>query len=503
MAGTLGRLSAAAFHPLRQLAGPLHRRKHRALSDEQVELEEEAQPLGRPWSDDSRWYRRDYPPHAHNHLEPLPHGSNYFARLCDDLLQAKQRVTIAGWALTPLMALLRGSAQRDSVLAEVLRDVSGRVDVYVLVWSGAPALFEPNTHAAEEARRTLLDIAPKVRYVLDHRAKFSHDHHQKAVTIDGRSAYVGGIDLSTFQGDRWDTRQHPLRFGPGWHDIQVRIEGECVRDVESNFCERWNACTNENIHPLNPEPAEGTTHPAQIVRTVPRGFYPEFAPEGRYGIRHALLTAIERAEKYIYLENQYLWAPEIFDALCDAMDRHRGNEFRVLIVLPAKAYSGRYDNDEHVRKLRTSDPDNTMFQAYSLYAGGPAAGTTGHRYLPIYVHAKVAIIDDEWLLIGSANLNRRGLGTDTEIAVQAVAPEIARSLRADLWSEHLALDPASIEAANPTLLIDTEWKWRSKQLEQARRLGVVSPGIHAHPYIPGGTPQSRLMDRFQSMTLEH
>jgi phosphatidylserine/phosphatidylglycerophosphate/cardiolipin synthase-like enzyme len=107
-----------------------------------------------------------------------------------------------------------------------------------LLWAGAPALVEPNTRTAEDARKTLLDVAPNVRCVLDRRAKFSHDHHQKAVTIDDRVAYVGGMDISTFQGDRWDTGDHPLRFGPGWHDVQVRIEVQVVADVEDTFCQR-------------------------------------------------------------------------------------------------------------------------------------------------------------------------------------------------------------------------------------------------------------------------
>jgi phosphatidylserine/phosphatidylglycerophosphate/cardiolipin synthase-like enzyme len=144
-----------------------------------------------------------------------------------------------------------------------------------------------------------------------------------------------------------------------------------------------------------------------------------------------------------------------------------------------------------------------MFEAYALYASGPAAGTSGYRYLPIYVHAKVAIIDDEWIMIGSANLNRRGLATDTEIAVQAVDPQIARSLRVDLWSEHLGLDPAVIDRTKPAELIDTEWKSRSARLQRAMGGSDVPPAIHALRYVAGGTPQSRLMDRLQSMTLEH
>lgn len=502
MLSVLGRVSASVFLPVRQVAGPLHRRK-RALSTEEADREWDVLPLPPPWCDDNRWYRSDFRPSAHNRVEPLPHGDLYFSRLREDLLAARDRVTIAGWALTPLMAVSRPVAEVGTIFAELLCEVSLRADVYILLWAGAPALFEPNTHMAEQARRTLLDVAPRVRCELDRRAKFSHDHHQKAVTVDGRVAYLGGMDISTFQGDRWDTRDHPIRFGPGWHDVQVRLQGDSVDDVEVNFCQRWNACTGDKMKPLPSVCDPGWDVSAQVVRTVPKGFYPEFAPRGEYGIRHALLNAIKSARRFIYLENQYLWAPEIYESLCEAMDRHRGSNFRVVVVLPARAYSGRYDNDRHVRMLRDADPDGRMFEAYSLYAGGPAQGTSGYRYLPIYVHAKVAVIDDEWLLIGSANLNRRGLATDTEIAVQVVSSDVAGSLRVDLWSEHLGIDPEAIRHARPADVIDGVWRFQANRLEQAMKESRPTPPIHVHRYVCRGTPQSRLMDRLQSMTLEH
>lgn len=104
----------------------------------------------------------------------------------------------------------------------------------------------------EELRRILLAVAPRVLCELDRRASLSHDHHQKAVTIDGRVAYVGGMDLCTFQGDRWDTADHELRFGPNWHDVQVLVRGEVVADAEENFCQRWNAAVGDDLAPLPP-----------------------------------------------------------------------------------------------------------------------------------------------------------------------------------------------------------------------------------------------------------
>ncbi|HEX6506634.1 MAG TPA: phospholipase D family protein [Chloroflexota bacterium] len=496
------RASSAAFLPVRNVAGPFHRRRP-ALTEEQEEHEKNRQPLGGQWAGDDRWYAGGFPPRAHNALHPLLHGENYFRDLCDSLRSAQQRVTIAGWCLTPLMSLHRDRHAAGSLLAEVLNEVAQQAEVRILLWSGALALFEPNVHLAEEVRRVLKERAPRVRCELDRRAHFSHDHHQKAVTIDGRLAYVGGMDLSTFQGDRWDTRDHVLRFGPNWHDAQVRLEGEVVRDVEENFCQRWNAVTGESIQPLEGPPLDPAWNtPAQIVRTVPAAFYP-FAPQGEYGIRHSILAAIRCAERFVYLENQYIWSPEVVEALCDAMNRRRSSAFRVVLVLPAKAYDGSYDNDRHVQLLRDSDHGRGMFEAYSLYASGPAIGRTGYAYLPIYVHAKVGIIDDSWLSIGSANLNRRGLGTDTEMNVQAVDGAVAKDLRAKLWSEHLGMPEQEVAAADPIELIDGQWKSTAKRLAESMHDLSVPPGGQTLRYEVRKRPTSRVLDMVQDLTLEH
>ncbi|HEY8687432.1 MAG TPA: hypothetical protein VIO57_17665, partial [Chloroflexota bacterium] len=333
------RTSAALFMPVRKVAGPLHRRRS-SLTGPDLERQRSLRPAGGPWGNDARWYGSDFPPRRHNSLVSLPHGDEYFAELLDVLASARERVTIAGWCLTPLMSLQRDTSQSPAILVDVLRDVSSRADVFVLLWAGAPALFEPNLHYTKLVHETLRERAPRVRCELDRRAAFSHDHHQKAVTVDGRVAFVGGMDLSTFQGDRWDTGEHHLRFGPNWHDVQMRLQGEVVRDVEENFCQRWNDVTGEALQPSPPGPLDPTWQtPAQIVRTVPRGFY-RFADQGEYGIRHSILAAIRGAERFIYLENQYIWAPEVVEALCETMNRSRSHPFRIVLLLPARAYTG-------------------------------------------------------------------------------------------------------------------------------------------------------------------
>lgn len=453
---------------------------------------------------DPRWYPLDFPPRSHSALRPLVHGDEYFGDLCAELGKARQRVTIAGWCLTPQMPLLRHDQQgiATSIVADLLRQTSQRAEVYVLLWEGAPAFFEPTTRTVRETRDLLLSMAPRVRCVLDGTAPFSHDEHQKAVTIDGRVGYVGGIDLTTYAGDRWDIARHPLRFGPSWHDVQMRVEGEAVPDIEENFCQRWNEVTGERLRPLPATVSEQMNTPVQVLRTIPRDFY-RFAPEGIYGIASAYLHAIARAERFIYLENQYLWAPEIVDALIAAMNRPHDGQFRIVMVLPAKAFTGKYDNDEHVRKLQDADGGRGIFAAYCPYSSGPALGPTGYHYLPVYVHAKVGIIDDSWLTVGSANLNDRGLRTDAEMNVQSISPEVARKLRVHLWADHLHMDPAEVERQDAVSMIDTTWKRTADRVTEAIHSRSVPPGGSIAHYMPGKSPGSWILDGLQMLTLEH
>ncbi len=85
----------------------------------------------------------------------------------------------------------------------------------------------------------------------------------------------------------------------------------------------------------------------QIVRTIAKDTY-AFAPRGEFGIYHTYLRAIQQARRFIYLENQYLWSPDIVDALIAAMNRDHVEPFRIVIVLPANAHDGKWDNDRHI-----------------------------------------------------------------------------------------------------------------------------------------------------------
>jgi phosphatidylserine/phosphatidylglycerophosphate/cardiolipin synthase-like enzyme len=112
----------------------------------------------------------------------------------------------------------------------------------------------------------------------------------------------------------------------------------------------------------------------------------------------------------------------------------------VALVLPDHPNTGRDFTDAGLARLRAEAPDAAAqgrIQAFCLAASSEVDGEEDYR--PVYVHAKVTIVDDVWSTVGSANLNNRGMRDDTELNVATLDGELARGLRMVLWAEHLEL----------------------------------------------------------------
>jgi len=483
----------------------IHRRHARTLIQGAVDARTSLLARQSWWGDDSRWYPGGAPPRTHNRVTPLIDGEAFFGALCEALMQAKSYVYIAGWCLTPYVPLRRETPE-DMVhtrLLDLLADAAQRLPVRVLLWAGAPALIHPSTRTMKRVEAIMNRQGGDLVCRLDTTARLTHCHHQKAIVVDGRLAFVGGMDLTTFAGDRWDGPKHGLRADENWHDVTLLLEGEAVGDVEHNFRERWEAVTGDRALPSDvaaPDPSWQT--PVQVVRTIPRNLY-HFAPRGEFGIHHAYVEAIRAAKAFIYLETQYLWSPDIMDALSQVIKDRNPASFRVIVVLPARATSGKWDNDQHVERLRSVDAGRGVFEAYSLYSSGPTKGESAFSYRPIYVHAKVAIIDDEWLTVGSANLNNRGMVTDSELNLVVRDPQVARALRIDLWSEHLGIPRDEVEEAGSVALIDSVWKEKAASNARVSRKGERPLESSVHRYQAGLSPGALILDKLEAATFEH
>lgn len=322
--------------------------------------------------------------------------------------------------------------------------------------------------------------------------------HQKCAAVDGRIGFAGGVDLTVEYGgdfDRWDMSSHPFAaavratdLGPAphpWHDAHTLFIGDPAKDVERNIQQRWEETARHfyrrftpplkslvkertsgkrdgdlhlreaerNIQPEGAGPeVQGPGARMQVVRTIPALTY-RFAPQGIHGIAQAYLLALRQAREFVYLESQYLWLEEFhgldvwrlgwpshfmrafLDELVAALQRG----VRVALVLPDHPNAGRAYTDGTIAWLRERAKDAVDDGRLRFYTLAVSASRTRDglmRYRPIYVHAKIGIVDDHWATVGSANLNSRGLSHDAELNIAVLDDDFARALRLALWAEH-------------------------------------------------------------------
>jgi len=412
-----------------------------------------------------------------NAIEILIDGAEALPRIAEALRGATSHVHLTGWYLTAGFALEREGD--PTILRNLLAELAERIDVRVLLWAGAPLpLFRPS-RAQVRALKEELTAHTRIQCALDTKERPLHCHHEKTIVIDDRIAFVGGIDLTSEAGDRFDHNHHPARGSIGWHDACARIEGPAVQDVADHFRLRWQEVTSEALPaPTTPEPVGETQ--LQIVRTVPENVY-RGLPRGDFGILESYGRALRSAQRLIYLENQFLWSAEIESLLVEKLRRPPHPDFRLLVVLPAKPNNGSDDTRGMLGELIEADDDNGRLLACTLYA------RSGNLFDPIYVHAKIGIVDDAWLTIGSANLNEHSLFNDTEMNVVTHDAGVARATRLRLWSEHLELPAAEIPA-DTTRAIDELWKPISA--DQLQRRDASLPLTHRLVRLPNVSQRS-------------
>jgi phosphatidylserine/phosphatidylglycerophosphate/cardiolipin synthase-like enzyme len=438
---------------------------------------------------------------AGNEVTPLVHGAVYFAELlrCLRRLTAGDLVLFTDWRGDP-DEIMDGSGV-DVSQALCAAAARGAV-VKGLIWRShldqLSLSEQQNRHLGEEIE------AAGGECLLDMRVRPGGSHHQKFVVLrhPGRPeldvAFVGGIDLCHSRRDdhthQGDPQKQPMAkvYGdrPPWHDIQLALRGPAVGDVEAAFRERWDDPTpltrnpvdriSEMIHrddhtpgklpPAEPDPAPVGTGHVQVLRTYANRHpgYP-FAPDGERSVARAYDKAVGRARSLIYLEDQYLWSAEVVGCFAAALRANSG--LHLIAVIPLHP-----DQDG-----RFSLPPNLVGRQQALdelaaAAPGRAAiyGIENHASTPVYVHAKVCVIDDVWASVGSDNINRRSWTHDSELSCAVIddsldpreprvvdrfghsARRFARNLRLELSREHLdrgvdddadLLDPAHAFAA--------------------------------------------------------
>jgi phosphatidylserine/phosphatidylglycerophosphate/cardiolipin synthase-like enzyme len=451
-----------------------HRRRLRRLGHGHV-LDPQA-PADAPDAPDAPpWAAGEPPPRPGNALDVLIDGQQALGAIADALSRARSHVHLAGWHVTPDFALTRDG--RDTTLKELLAELAQRIPVRVLVWAGPPApVFEPSRSDVKQVRDEL-QRDTKIRCVLDARERTMHCHHEKLVIVDDEVAFVGGIDLTSLSGDRWDHSDHPARGRLGWHDVATRVRGPAVADVADHFRARWQEVAGEPLAAPTTQPPAGDVE-VQVLRTVPDKTY-AFAPRGDFRILDAYMRALRGAQRLVYLENQFLWSTEIVELLAAKLRDPPSDDFRLVLVLPAHPNNGADTTRGQLGRLEEADDA-------SAGGGGRLVPATIHcrsgtRSHALYVHAKVGIVDDRWLTVGSANINEHSLFNDTEMNVATCDATLARDTRLRLWSEHLERPVEEIDG-DPTRVVDELWKPVAE--DQLRRRDAGQPLTHRLMRLP-------------------
>jgi phosphatidylserine/phosphatidylglycerophosphate/cardiolipin synthase-like enzyme/uncharacterized membrane protein YdjX (TVP38/TMEM64 family) len=388
----------------------------------------------------------------------------FFGAVREALRGAQRSVFIIGWDLDSRTRLVgEDSAAHDGwpvTLREFLTrlvDERPELTVHLLAWDYAVL------YALEREPFPSLKLGwntpARVRFRLDNALPLGASHHQKVIVVDDALAFSGGLDLTI---RRWDTCRHdlddPRRRDPAgepyrpFHDVQMMVDGDAARALGELARERWARATGERIAlaPAGPAwprpvPADFTDVDIAIARTLPAD---EDQPEVRE-VEALFHDMIARAERTIYIENQFLTCLAMAKALAQRM--HEKPELEVVMVAPHTPdtwLESHTMRNGRIRFLRTLQESGVASRVRLLC---PEV-REGARITHTMVHSKVMIIDDALLRVGSANLNNRSMGTDTEcdLAIEAASDAERRAIetmRARLLADHCGVPQLEAAAA--------------------------------------------------------
>jgi len=389
-------------------------------------------------------------------------AEDYFRHARQAMLGARHQIMLIGWDFDTRIELC-GECEDDAPrhLGPFLSWLAKRrpeLNIHILKWNlGAIKLLGRGSTLFRVARWMAQD---RIEFRLDAQHPVGASHHQKIIVIDDSFAFCGGIDMT---GSRWDTRQHrdhdPRRkrpttrriYGP-WHDASMAVEGPVAKALGEHARMRWKDACGETIDPpptdgegeIWPEalPVMFRDHPVAIART--RGACPNIREVRE--IEHLFVDMIGAAKRHIYAESQYFASRAIAHAMAKRLEEADGPE--IVIVNPHAADGWLEESVMGSARAVLFD----MLKAadrhgrFRIYTPATAGGED------IYVHAKVMIVDDRMLRVGSANFNNRSMGLDSEcdLLIDAASDDdraTITALRADLLAEHLGVAPDAVADA--------------------------------------------------------
>lgn len=400
----------------------------------------------------------------------LVDGASYYGALREAMKKARQTILIAGWDIDSRTPLVGESGEAHDGLPATLGPflaalVARRPELRVklLLWDYSVL------YALERELLPALALhwntPSQIELCLDDEVAFGASHHQKIAVVDDALAFSGGLDLTI---RRWDTPAHkpvnPHRVDPRdetyapFHDVQMMVDGEAAGALADLFRHRWLRGCCENLPPRAPRPAHAPDlWPTSVLpdfvdieigiaRTM--GSF-ESEPEV-HEVERLFEDMIDAAERGIYIENQFLTHSGLARRLARRMQERP--ELEVVILGPRTHHTwlehrtmlaGRIRFMEVLRQEGVDDRVRLLY---------PHVGGRREPKADVMVHSKVMIVDDRLLRVGSANLCKRSMGTDSECDLVVEGRDersraAIRQVRDRFLAEHLGATPAQVGQA--------------------------------------------------------
>ena len=453
-----------------------------------------------------------------NHVEILIDNQIELEKVVQSINHSKSFVYLTQLEFDPNFVATFKSRKDDEltpleVMVKVLRRASDRgVDVKIILNEN---LAVPDSY--QEIEDHFKPSGVEVRQFKSHGL---HVMHAKTLVVDGQEAFVIG---SPFIPDYWDTSYHlindprrePEDVRPV-HDVSVKLNGGSVFYVEEFFIDMWNYISKEEYHgkrKLNSlsNPKASGEAPVQIVRSItPETLF----KKGELGIYEGYRKAIAGAKDYIYLENQFFTNKSIIKALKNAMDKKP--DLQVIVVMNENPDNPGYKKwqNQCIERLGIKSVedvlDHSQLGFFTLWSVGWREDQ--FEIQPIYVHSKVALVDDLWATVGTANLDGASLTHVNELEgffdakfqrsmeMNVIFPELGKKsngevekLRNSLWKEHLGINDISHSQRPPGGWLDS---WQKTAYENMKSLNHKKPHLNGQilPYSTEKSVESQLKD---------
>ena len=380
---------------------------------------------------------------------------DYFHHAREAMMRAEKQILLIGWDFDTRIQLdHKSSDDAPATLGAFLSWLAKQrpqVSVHILRWNwGAPKLLARGTTVLR-----LLDWArtKQIVFKLDGALPAGASHHQKIVVIDDRLAFCGGIDMTA---TRWDTREHrdgdkrrkrPTtgRHYRPWHDATMAVDGAAAGALGELARERWKTAGGDPIEAPDadsdpwPDGLEPQFRDAEVAIARTRAEH-EGVPEVRE-IEALYVDMIARARRYAYFENQFFASRVVAEAIGKRLHEADGPEFVIVNPKSAEGWLEEEVMDPARAKLLEELWKADRHGRLRVYTPVTKAGCD------IYVHSKIGIVDGEMLRVGSANMNNRSMGLDSECdllidcgrAANEGASKRIEAILCDLLAEHLGV----------------------------------------------------------------